>query len=158
VKKYRKLAINKFGNSFFSKENNYGSPFYVEKRYNERLPSWWEFIQHVLNTNPSSFDEHYRPITLLCQTCQYDFNYILRYENISEEEQFFVKEIGAEDLIKSQWRNSNKRNMSDTELLQSYFNLLSNKEISKLYQIYRLDFEEFEYSFEFRGLKYNVKS
>ena len=62
------------------------------------------------------------------------------------------------DLIKSQWRNSNKRNMSDTELLQSYFNLLSNKEISKLHQIYRLDFEQFEYSFEFRGLKYNVKS
>ena len=33
-------------------------------------------------------------MTLLCQTCLYDYNYILRYENISEEEKLFVEEIG----------------------------------------------------------------
>ena len=62
------------------------------------------------------------------------------------------------DLIKSQWRNNNKQNMSDTDLLHTYFDLLSNKEISKLYEIYKLDFEQFEYSFQFRGMKYNVVS
>ena len=34
-------------------------------------------------------------MTLLCQTCLYDYNYILRYENISEEEKLFVEEMGA---------------------------------------------------------------
>jgi len=69
-----------------------------------------------------------------------------------------VEQMGAADLIKSQWRNNNKRNMSDTDLLHTYFDLLSNKEISKLYQIYKLDFEQFEYSFQFRGMKYNMES
>lgn len=112
----------------------------------------------MLNTNPNKFDEHYRPIHLLCQTCRYDYNFILRYENIAEEEPIFVEQMGAADLIKSQWRNNNKRNMSDTDLLHTYFDLLSNKEISKLYQIYKLDFEQFEYSFQFRGMKYNMES
>ena len=56
----------------------------------------WEFIQHVLSSSPSRFDEHFRPIYLLCSSCSYDFNYILRYENISVEEPFFVQHLGAE--------------------------------------------------------------
>ena len=56
----------------------------------------WEFIQHVLSVTPSKFDEHFKPIHLLCSSCAYDFNYILRYENISIEEPFFVQQLGAE--------------------------------------------------------------
>lgn len=76
----------------------------------------------------------------------------------NEEQQYHLFIDLLLDLIKSQWRNNNKRNMSDTDLLHTYFDLLSNKEISKLYQIYKLDFEQFEYSFQFRGMKYNMES
>jgi len=129
----------------------------VAKRVNAKLPSWWEFIQHVLSLNPSKFDEHFRPIYLLCSSCAYDFNYILRYERISIEEPFLVQQLGAEGIVKSKWENSNKKsNITDQQLIEAYFDLLSNNEIKRLYEIYRLDFKQFNYTFTFRGITYNA--
>ena len=61
-------------------------------------------------------------------------------------------------LISTKWTNSNRGNISEAELLEKYFDLLSNAEIKKLYEIYKVDFQQFGYSFEFRGIKYNDKS
>ena len=134
--------------------------------------SRWEFIQYVLSLNPSRYDEHFRPIYLLCSSCAYDFNYILRYEKIFIEEPFLVQQLGAEGdadtfcvtnisnelilgIVKSKWENSNKRNITDQQLIEAYFDLLSNNEIKRLYEIYRLDFKQFNYTFTFRGITYN---
>ena len=59
------------------------------------------------------------------------------------------------DIIESKWLNSNKMNVSDAELVQTYFSLLTDAEIERLYKIYKLDFKQFEYSFKFRGKEYN---
>ena len=59
------------------------------------------------------------------------------------------------DILQSKWLNSNKLNVTDSELLEAYFSQLTDKEIEKLYQIYQLDFQQFDYSFQFRGIKYN---
>ena len=75
--------------------NNFGSPFPNKRRFNEKLPIWWEFIQHVLNTKPQMFDNHYKPIYLLCGTCGYQYNYILKFETIKTEEPDFIAQIGA---------------------------------------------------------------
>ena len=75
--------------------NNFGSPFPNKRRFNGKLPIWWEFIQHVINTNPREFDNHYKPIYLLCGTCGYQYNYILKFETIKAEEPYFIADIGA---------------------------------------------------------------
>ena len=116
----------------------------------------WEFIQHVLHTNPSQFDEHYRPTSLFCSVCNFDFNYIIHYENLEEEEKYFVEDLEASNLIKTKWENSNKMNISNGEVVAEYFKLLTNKEIMKLYKIYENDFFLFNYQFEFREMKFNV--
>ena len=46
-------------------------------------------------------------------------------------------------------------NVSDAELVEAYFSLLTDAEIERLYKIYKLDFKQFEYSFKFRGREYN---
>ena len=51
--------------------------------------------------------------------------------------------------------NSNKINISDTELLEAYFDLLTDEQIADLYQIYQLDFLQFDYTFTFRGKQYH---
>ena len=60
------------------------------------------------------------------------------------------------DILQSKWLNSNKLNVTDSELVETYFSQLTEAEIEKLYQIYQLDFQQFDYSFQFRGIKYNV--
>ena len=59
------------------------------------------------------------------------------------------------DILESKWLNSNKMNISDSTLVNTYFHILSDAEIEKLYQIYELDFKQFDYSFKFRGKEYN---
>ena len=59
------------------------------------------------------------------------------------------------DVLQSKWLNSNKLNVTDSELVEAYFSQLTDKEIKKLHQIYQLDFQQFDYSFQFRGIKYN---
>ena len=60
-------------------------------------------------------------------------------------------------IVKSKWENSNKkRNITDQQLIEAYFDLLSNNEIKRLYEIYRLDFKQFNYTFTFRGITYNA--
>ena len=59
------------------------------------------------------------------------------------------------DILQSKWLNSNKLNVSDSVLLETYFSLLTDEEIGQLYRIYQLDFQQFDYSFQFRGIKYN---
>ena len=58
-------------------------------------------------------------------------------------------------IVKSKWENSNKGNITEEQLIEAYFDLLSNSEIKRLYEIYQLDFKQFNYTFTFRGITYN---
>ena len=62
--------------------------------------------------------------------------------------------IPNSDLLHSKWENSNKLNISDDQLLEVYFEMLSDEEIMKLYKIYEADFQQFQYKFNFRGIEY----
>ena len=55
----------------------------------------WEFIQHVINTRPDQYDEHYRPVYILCATCKFNYNFIIKYEQIQVEEPLFIQEMEA---------------------------------------------------------------
>ena len=77
-------------------------------------------------------------------------------ENIENEEPHLVQDLNATGLLTSRWENSNGMNISRENVVQTYFELLTDDEIKKLYEIYKPDFLLFEYQFELRGLKYNV--
>ena len=64
-------------------------------------------------------------------------------------------EILYPDILESKWLNSNKINLTDSVLMETYFNFLTDSEVAKLYQIYRLDFIQFNYTFAFRGVQYS---
>ena len=68
---------------------------------------------------------------------------------------FLFIELLLIGIVKSKWENSNKGNVTEEQLIEAYFGLLSNNEIKRLYEIYRLDFKQFNYTFTFRGITYN---
>ena len=88
--------------------------------------------------------------------CSFPFNYILHFENIEQEEDFFVQKMSASDLIHPRWENRNDVGLSKEELLNKYFNILDDNEIQDLYKMYEEDFVLFDYKFEYRGLKLNI--
>lgn len=157
VNKYRPAAVARFSEQYFSSENNYGSPLPVHGTFRTvDLPSWWEFIQYIIETSPVRYDEHWKPISLYCSVCSFTFNYILHFENIIEEEKMFGLELSKPNLIQDNWENRNDEGFKKEEIVGKYFSLLDDDDIKSLYEIYKDDFLAFGYQFEFRGLKLNV--
>ena len=63
--------------------NNFGSPVASARRRSGRLPSWWEFVEWLLQQeDPAALDPHYRPAHLQCGLCSsLLYTHILTYEN-----------------------------------------------------------------------------
>eukprot|EP00092_Neocalanus_flemingeri_P016665 GFUD01018028.1.p1 GENE.GFUD01018028.1~~GFUD01018028.1.p1 ORF type:complete len:470 (+),score=128.33 GFUD01018028.1:311-1720(+) len=159
VTQYRNEAVRRLGEDFFAEKNYFGSPLPVMRTWrSESLPSWWEFVQYILHTSPSSYDEHWKPASLYCSVCSFPYNYILHFENIQQEEKFFAQEMSASDLIHPRWENRNDEGLAKEEILGKYFNMLDDKDITALYKIYEDDFKMFGYKFEYKHLRLNLKS
>ena len=61
VAKYRKRARQRFGETFFSAGNNFGSPLQTKRGTRvEELPTFWEFVQYV-KAKPTG-DGHWAPV------------------------------------------------------------------------------------------------
>jgi len=156
VSQWRGKAENKFGREYFDKKNNFGAPYPVNRSWRDiHYPSWWEFVQYLLQTTPHSYDEHWRPASLYCSVCSgFEFNTILHFENIEAEETLLADRLQASEVIHPRWENKNsKEKQSKEEVLGAYFRLLTDAEILKLYKIYEGDFVNFGYKFNFRRLK-----
>jgi len=153
VSQHRAQAVKILGREYFSSKNNFGAPYPVSRTWrSDKMPSWWEFVQYLISTPASSYDEHWIPVSIYCSPCSLQYTRILHSETIQEEEQELANEIGAGGLIKPRHENDNsggRQHMTD-----AYFSLLSDKDIEALFNIYRDDFHMFGYKFTFRGRNY----
>ena len=41
----------------------------------DKLPTFYEFVQHLINCPVEDYNAHWQPITALCPLCQEDFHY-----------------------------------------------------------------------------------
>ena len=80
----------------------------------------------------------------------------LGFETFDDEIQFIFDQCNILDKV-SRYELVKPSNVTEKskEITQIYFSILTDDEIMKLYNIYKLDFELFEYSFEIRDLKIN---
>lgn len=164
VKKYRSQAINLFGPQFFSHYNNYGAPLPVKNkgRPNANLPIFWEFVQFVIHQKKSSMDEHWKPTANYCSMCIINYDYVIKFEDLSQESQEFLKVTNLKQFISDDiWDrhlNPNRpKEMSSEEITAKYFGQLSDDDIHKLYGIYQDDFNLFDYRFNFRNISLPLK-
>lgn len=100
VAKYRREGLERFGEGFY--ELNLGAPVAVRGRtLNE--PTFWEFVQAIIREGVN--DRHWNPYHLHCNLCHVQFDYIVKLENIVEEERELFKLLGIDNLLSSQWTN-----------------------------------------------------
>ncbi len=108
VSKYRQGAIQRFGQDFFrykqnigkwtsklrdcfcSQENNFGTPFPVayHQRPSAELPTFWEFVQFVIAS--AYKDDHWVPILSACHPCRLNYDYIIKFEELTSETEAFL--------------------------------------------------------------------
>lgn len=111
---------------------------------NKTEPTWPEFVSYLLATAPERYDEHWRPIHLLCSPCVMRYTVIAKMETFSEDTQFVINELGLDDELTVEWRHPSGSDTSD-DTAERYYSLLTTEQVDELYQKYRLDFELFDY-------------
>lgn len=88
---------------------------------------------------------HWTPITHFCTPCQVRFDVIAKFETLDEDQKYLIEKAGLGHLIKPQWKNSGK-GKNTQELLMKYYAQLTKYQINGLYEMFRYDFELFNYS------------
>ncbi|TRY77323.1 hypothetical protein TCAL_13640 [Tigriopus californicus] len=125
VTKYRSEALERFGTTH-SKHGTVWSP----------RPTFWEFIQAVLRDG--LMDPHWHPISSWCGLCHLQFDFVIKFENLREEEDFLLGQLGLKNIVPISWENRNTQGAPWSLALQRhYFSALNSTEMKKLHELYR---------------------
>nr|XP_061796543.1 carbohydrate sulfotransferase 8-like [Nerophis lumbriciformis] len=108
-----------------------------------------EFVQYLLDMPPSvSKDIHWEAANRLCNPCHIDYDFIGKFENMSEESDVLLRSVGAPPNLKLP--NLKDRNPSDEKtslsITQKYMAQLDSLKRQQLYDLYKLDYLMFNYS------------
>ena len=174
VEKYRVQAIRVFGEDGFNRirsfrntipeSQNAQNPKFETLINYSMLPTFWEFVQYVINDyeeiNDREVYSHIRPIHKHCCVCdenyQKIFRYILKAEHIDTEEASFIRSIPGWDtkISPGQPKLNVKRpkTFKSDEITRLYFTQLSVDNVMRLYKIYETDFNMFDYKFSFGNI------
>ena len=143
VKEFRSQALARFGQEFFSKENNYGALYKVKTHRVYELPIFWEFVQWIIH-GKGEYNEHWCPNYLYCTPCTANFQYIIKYETMDVETDR-LRWVWNNTDINNQWLNRNDGGMPKDDITMEYFKMLDKQDILRLYEIYEPDFRMFNY-------------
>ncbi|KAK8386461.1 hypothetical protein O3P69_010831 [Scylla paramamosain] len=105
------------------------------------------FVNYVNGFSKPHLNEHWRPYHQLCFPCAIKYDVIAKYETLADDSERFLRLIGAPDYLHYPPFVPSKT----ASLLPQYMANLSQAQRHDLYQVYRRDFEAFEYQ-PFGGL------
>ncbi|GJQ81339.1 hypothetical protein Trydic_g20551 [Trypoxylus dichotomus] len=107
--------------------------------------SFREFVNYLIEegVNDESANEHWRPISQLCQPCLLNYTFIGKYEKFDDDAKLILKMIDAPFIQFPQTKSGRT-----ADHLRMYFGKLSLDKIKQLYEMYELDFKLFGYDLE----------
>ncbi|XP_063870695.1 carbohydrate sulfotransferase 11-like [Scylla paramamosain] len=109
-------------------------------------PTFPEFVDYLIHTDPEDYDEHWRPVVMHCHVCQFHFDYIIKYEHFEEEINFLIDMMQENGRLphnfKLTWENRGDTNKNTAV---EYLKQLSEEQLMQLFDKYRLDFLYFDY-------------
>ena len=106
-----------------------------------------EFIAYVvrLHNNKMGMDEHWKPQYKLCHPCLIPYNFIGKFENIRDDIKYVIKHGFSIDYDKVGFILDFKEPSTDQVIYELFEDIPANH-MSALRDLYRLDFELFNYS------------
>lgn len=111
-------------------------------------PTFREFIQYLLDTDVEEYDEHWKPIFLLCTPCHIRYDIIAKLETLARDADFILYHRGLSDTIHMEWSHKTDQIQRTSDVAKTYFSQLTLSEVKQLYYKYITDFLMFEYELE----------
>ncbi|XP_077977123.1 carbohydrate sulfotransferase 14-like [Glandiceps talaboti] len=105
-----------------------------------------EFVKFVLDTPIRRMDQHWRPMTDICQPCLVNYSFIGSFENLYNDAQEVFKDLGVQDIVSFPPRQS-FYNGTSSNVIQDYFSKLPDDDYRRLVTRYARDFTSFAYPF-----------
>jgi len=119
------------------------NPLFMRKE-----PSFVEFVEYLVGTPVSKYDEHWKPIFLLCPPCHFKFDVIVKMETFDRDTQFILSQRSLEDDVSLRKKHSSTKSQDSKDDARTLFSQLSKHMVRALYDKYRLDFQMFDYNIE----------
>uniref|UniRef100_A0A2A4JZE3 Carbohydrate sulfotransferase n=1 Tax=Heliothis virescens TaxID=7102 RepID=A0A2A4JZE3_HELVI len=117
--------------------------------YTERYPVFEEFVWYVLDEARAkrSLDMHWTPYTTFCTPCKFNFDVILKFETLDEDQRFLIQLAHLQDVVKPEWRNSGK-GTNTLHNINHLYSRLTKEQLDGLYELYKYDFQLFDYTID----------
>lgn len=106
-----------------------------------------EFIQYVLDPQTrqsSAFNAHWRQYYKLCRPCIVKYDYIGKYETLTEDVANVLRALNATHI---KFPASVRSGTRTADLVKNVYANISAEEIHSLWKIYAVDFEMFGYKY-----------
>ncbi|XP_013187507.1 carbohydrate sulfotransferase 11 isoform X1 [Amyelois transitella] len=113
----------------------------------ERYPVFEEFVAYVLDEWKAKrmLDMHWTPYSRFCTPCKFNFDVILKFETLDEDQRFLIQLARLQDVVKPEWRNSGK-GTNTLHNMNHLYSRLTRKQLDGLYNLYKNDFLLFNYT------------
>ncbi|XP_045112573.1 carbohydrate sulfotransferase 10-like [Portunus trituberculatus] len=162
---------DQYGSSIIQNHRRHPKP----QRYQD-VPTFREFVEYLIVTPVWEYNEHWRPYYMTCAPCHQRYSIIMKLDSIELESNYLVHITGLPELspkhvhatINTSYaypslRNRNKKfqlsdfhiqrlhhkdrtGASDSDIESSFFSDLNMQLLMKLYSVYKIDFEMFDFS------------
>ncbi|XP_075186275.1 carbohydrate sulfotransferase 9-like [Anomaloglossus baeobatrachus] len=114
----------------------------------KRRFSFEEFATFITTENPYNRDIHWRPMYELCDPCNIQYDFIGKFETVTQDSDFVLKAIRAPENLKYPTKkHHNDDPRTNYNITLQYLDMLSPILFKKLMSVYSLDFSMFDYSY-----------
>ncbi|XP_063385983.1 carbohydrate sulfotransferase 13 [Cydia fagiglandana] len=111
-------------------------------------PMFEEFVSYVLDEARAkrTLDMHWTPYTDFCTPCKFDFDVVLKFETLDEDQRYLIQLARLQDVVKPEWRNSGKGKTQQS--INHLYSRLRRQQLVGLYNLYKYDFQLFNYTID----------
>uniref|UniRef100_A0A1I8PV94 Carbohydrate sulfotransferase n=1 Tax=Stomoxys calcitrans TaxID=35570 RepID=A0A1I8PV94_STOCA len=119
-------------------------------------PTFNEFVLYLIEQHGDQkvFNEHWAPIYNFCTPCSINFTIIGKVETFNRDSEYIIRQAGLESLLLGKLPKNALRRIGNLSKggktltsLEKYFSEIKRSTLDQLIDIYKLDFELFDYDY-----------
>ncbi|XP_039293473.1 carbohydrate sulfotransferase 10 isoform X2 [Nilaparvata lugens] len=111
-------------------------------------PTFAEFASYVADSRKRP-DEHWAPFYKFCTPCAVNFTVIAKLETLNRDQNYIIHRQKLERILtpnRLQVQNRSQGGLHTKDLIKKYYSKLSRALLDRLVDIYRIDFQLFDYN------------
>ena len=144
IKSHSPNIRRKYGREILTRYRKDPSAMSVESGDGVTFNEFVEYLIDPMTAHSEWLDTHWRPYYEQCMPCSVEYDYIGKYETLSQDALSILRIINASHLHVPALASSGPRML---EKVESYFEDITTEHLQGLFKVYATDFEMFGYKF-----------